>query len=69
MMFSLQQPVNTIKNLTKHSESSKCIWPKYREKQKLLTQENSNEQRDYCAATTAIWTATNLDPWRNKLSK
>ncbi len=33
------------------------------------TQTTKNNSRHYCAATTTIWLATNLDPWRNELPK
>ncbi len=48
--------VNTIKNLTKHSESSKWILSKYWKKhKKLLTQENPNEQRTTVDITVQLW--------------
>ncbi len=68
LRFSQEQPVNQKPYQTAQSKFGLSI-----EKTKILhTQNNPNERRtivDITAAITASWTASELDRWRNKLTK
>ncbi len=53
----------TLAQLAQAPQTQKC---KIQHNKEQTNEENS---RHYCAATTAIWTAANLDPWRNEPPK
>ena len=68
---NLSIPSKTLPNIEKaQSEFGRSIEKKH-EKITYLREpkRTKNNSGHYCAATTTIWPATNLDPWRNELPK